>query len=303
VDGKKVSYVKIDVYQIVTDRIIALLESGTVPWRKPWKGGGPPQNLITKRSYRGINVFLLNATRFAAPFWLSFNQVQTIGATVRKGEHSCPVVFWKKFEVDPDDTKDEEQAKKRPPLLRYYNVFNVEQCEGVEASLLPAVAAKEFNPIDRCDEVVAKMPHRPKIVHGGGRAMYCPVQDRVTMPNTVSFDSPEFYYSTLFHELIHATGHGSRLGRNEIVNPSKFGSEPYSREELVAEMGAAFLCGHCGIETQTIENSASYVQGWLGRLRNDRRMIVYAAAHAQKACDCIRDVHHEAEGTSDAIAA
>ena len=179
-----------DVYQIVTDRIIAILESGTIPWRKPWKGGEPPQNLISRKPYRGINIFILNATRFGSPFWLSFKQVQGIGAMVRKGEKSFPVVFWKMLERDGEKSGDEK--KERVPLLRYYNVFNIEQCDKVSPSLLPKQETNQFEPIERCDEIVAAMPKRPKIVHGGGRAMYCPIKDTVTMPNTVSFDSLEF---------------------------------------------------------------------------------------------------------------
>jgi antirestriction protein ArdC len=288
VDGRKRVTLKKDVYQIITDRIIALLEAGAVPWRKPWKGGGPPQNLISRKTYRGINVFLLNSARFASPFWLSFKQVQSIGTMVRKGEHAFPVVFWKLCDVEGDGMEREEKQK-RAPLLRYYKVFNIEQCENVEPSLLPKLQTGTSQPLEQCDRLVAQMPKRPDIVHGGARATYCPLQDRVTMPNVVLFDSPEFYYSTLFHELTHATGHASRLSRTGITEPAGFGSDPYSREELVAEMGAAFLCGHCGIENRTIDESARYIQGWLDRLRNDRKLVVHAAAQAQKACDFILD--------------
>jgi antirestriction protein ArdC len=289
VDGTKRVTVRNDVYQIITDRIIALLESGTVPWRRPWKGGEVPQNLVSRKPYRGVNVFLLNSTRFASPFWLSFKQVQSIGAAVRKGEHAFPVVFWKLRDVENEDKAEEDkQREKRVPLLRYYGVFNIEQCENVRPSLLPKLETGEFQPIERCDQLVAQMPKRPKIVHGGARAAYCPIQDKVTMPKTVLFDSPEFYYSTIFHELTHATGHASRLSRKGITDPIHFGSDPYCREELVAEMGAAFLCGHCQIENRTIQESASYIRGWLDRLKNDRKLVVHAAALAQKACDFIR---------------
>jgi antirestriction protein ArdC len=288
--------VKNDVYQVVTDRIIMLLESGTIPWRRPWKGGEPPQNLVSRKPYRGINVFLLNATRFGSPFWLSFRQVQSIGASVRKGEHAFPVVFWKMLDGNGEEKKDETKERKHVPLLRYYKVFNIEQCENVKPSFLPKVEENNFHPIEQCDQIVAAMPKRPKIIHGGARACYSPIEDKVTMPNTVSFDSPEFYYSTLFHELTHATGHASRLCRKEVTEPIPFGTDPYSREELVAEMGAAFLCGHCRIENRTIAESASYIQGWLDRLRSDRKLIVHAAAQAQKACDFIRNVEHQAEG-------
>ena len=277
-----------DVYQIITDRIIALLESGTVPWRKPWKGGRPPQNLVSRRFYRGINVFLLNAARFGSPLWLSFKQVQSIGAAVRKGEQASPVVFWKLRKAADKETQD-QQRDRRAPLLRYYNVFNVEQCENVKSSLLPDVEQSEFRPIEQCEQLVARMPKRPSISHSGTRAAYCPIRDAVTMPNTTAFESPESYYSTLFHELTHATGHASRLSRKGITEPTHFGSDPYSREELVAELGAAFLCGHCRIANRTIDASASYIQGWLNRLRKERTIMVHAAAQAQKASDFIRD--------------
>jgi len=282
-----------DVYQIVTDRIMALLESGTIPWRKPWKGGEPPQNLISRKPYRGINIFILNATRFGSPYWLSFRQVQGIGAMVRKGEKAFPVVFWKM--LDRHSEESESEKKNRVPLLRYYNVFNIDQCDKVNPSLLPKPVTKEFEPIEHCEKLVAAMPKPPKVVHGGGRAMYSPAEDMVTMPNAASFDSPEFYYSTLFHELTHSTGHTSRLGRPGITEPIRFGSDPYSREELVAEMGAAFLCGHCGIENRTIQESAAYIRGWLDCLRNDRKLMVHAAAQAQKAGDFIRNVQDQTD--------
>jgi antirestriction protein ArdC len=276
-----------DVYQIVTDRIIALLESGTVPWKKPWKGGEMPQNVVSRKPYRGVNVFLLNATWFTSPFWLSFRQVQSIGGSVRKGERAFLVVFWKMLDVEDSDRKQGAKEHRHVPLLRYYKVFNVEQCENIKPSLLPDVETNQFKPLERCDRLVAAMPKRPDIVHNGGRAAYCPLRDTVTMPKTELFNSPEAYYNTLFHELTHSTGHASRLNRKEITDPIRFGSDPYSREELVAEVGAAFLSGHCRIEHRTIAESAAYIQGWLGRLRNDRKLIVHAAAQAQKAVDFI----------------
>lgn len=277
-----------DVHQIITDRILLRLETGTVPWRQPWKGGGPPHNLISRQPYRGVNVFLLNSTRFTAPSWLTFRQAQTLGGTVREGERSCPVVFWKWSEPDATQTESEPTPRRRAPLLRYYSVFNVEQCENVKIPGPPDSAPPQFHPLEQCDRLVARMPQRPRITHGGGRAAYCPGRDTVVMPNTTAFNTPESYYSTLFHELTHATGHASRLNRSGVTQPAGFGSDPYSREELIAEMGAAFLCGHCGLESHTLDDSASYIQGWLDRLREDRRLVVLAAAQAQRASDFIR---------------
>lgn len=256
------------------------MEAGTVPWHKPWIGGEPPQNFLSRRQYAGVNAFLLNASGFASPFWLTFRQVKTINASIRKGEKAWPVVFWKILEVNDPDAE-----RKNIPYLRYHSVFNIEQCENIK--LLPKPDTKPFAPIDRCEEVLANMPQKPKIVQNGDRAAYYPHLDKVAMPDQVLFESPEFYYGALFHELVHSTGHASRLNRKEIVEPIHFGSDPYSREELVAEMGAAFLCGYCRIESATLQNSAGYIQNWLNRLKDDKKLVVHAAANAQKASDFI----------------
>jgi antirestriction protein ArdC len=294
VDGKKESYVKNDVYQVITDRIVRLLESGTVPWHRPWRGGEVPQNLVSRRPYRGINVFLLNAAGFASPFWLSFKQIQTLGGRVKKGERSFPVVFWKIF------NEEEDGGAKRILFLRYYSVFNATQCEGIAVPALQPSLAVPFQPIEKCEQVVTAMPKRPAIHHNGGRACYSPPLDQITLPESKLFESSEEYYSTLFHEMTHATGHASRLNRKEIAELHRFGSDPYSREELVAEMGSAFLCGHCAIENKTIDNSAGYIQSWLARLKEDRKLVVHAAAQAQKACDFILAVQFtEEEGPTE----
>lgn len=288
VDGRK-RYVRTDVYQIVTDRIVRLLESGTVPWHQPWKGGNQwPRNLVSRKPYRGINVFLLKSAMYPSPFWLTFRQIQTLGGTVKKGERSFPVVFWKilKEEGDPE--------ARRIPFLRYYSVFNVTQCEGINVPVTQPVAVdRPFTPIDECERVVRDMQNPPAIRHHGGGACYIPALDAVSMPEAKLFESPEAYYSTLFHELTHATGHASRLNRAEVADQGRFGSDPYSREELVAEMGAAFLSAHCEIENKTIIQSANYIQEWLKRLKDDRKLVVHAAAQAQRACDFILNVEYK----------
>lgn len=289
---QKESYMKNDVYQIVTDRIVRLLESGTVPWHQPWKGENQwPQNFMSRKVYRGINLFLLNAVRYPSPFWLTFNQVQTLGGRVKKGERSFPVVFWKIFKEEGDS------EARRIPFLRYYSVFNLAQCEGINVPVIPTVETDpKFQPIGKCEQIVEAMPKRPDIHHNGARACYSPSLDAISMPEARVFESSEEYYSTLFHELTHATGHVSRLNRKEVTEPNQFGSDPYSREELVAEMGAAYLCGHCEIENTTIDQSASYIQHWLARLKDDRKLVVHAAVQAQKACDfsqCSKNVKRE----------
>jgi antirestriction protein ArdC/proteasome lid subunit RPN8/RPN11 len=286
--------VKRDVYRIVTDRIIQLLEKGTVPWHQPWKSADQwPQNLISRKKYRGINSFLLNTTKYASPFWLTFKQVQALGGSIRKGEKSFPVVFWKMFK------EEGVENPKRIPFLRYYSVFNISQCEGIAEPNNPSHGTTpKFKPLDQCERMVAGMPKPPTILHNGSRACYSPNLDEISMPKVELFESTEAYYSALFHELTHATGHVSRLNRSEVTGPVHFATEPYSKEELVAEMGAAFLCGHCAIENVTIDCSASYIEHWLVRLKEDRKLLIHAAAQAQKACDHIMDLKFPEEYTS-----
>jgi antirestriction protein ArdC len=271
-----------DVYQIVTDRVISLLESGTVPWRKPWAGGDQfPMNLASGKAYRGVNVWLLSCAGFSSPYWVSYKQAQDRGGSVRKGEKSSLAVFWKRLETTDKATGE----KKTIPMLRYYRVFNVEQCDGVD---YPKPEAREvtFNPIAAAESIVAAMPAPPAITHNEARAYYQRESDRVNMPKRETFAAETEYYSTLFHELIHATGHESRLGRlaNESTN---FGSSTYAKEELLAEMGAAYLNATAGILHSNIDNSAAYIASWLKRLKDDRKLVVMAAAAAQRASDFI----------------
>ena len=271
---------KSEVYQMVTDRIVRLLESGTVPWQTPWKARTHlPCNLITKRPYRGINVFLLMSMGYESPKWLTFRQAIQSGGTVKRGEKSCPVVFWKQMTIEDKESGETEKI----PLLRVYHVFNIAQCEGLQDAPSENVGA----PVTRPAEIVSNMPQPPVIKHGMVRAYYQPSEDLVGMPAPERFDGEAGYYATLFHELVHSTGHASRLNRPSITERNGFGSNPYCKEELVAEIGAAFLCGHAEIVERTIENSAAYLHGWLEQLRNDKILIVQAAAQAQKAADFI----------------
>jgi antirestriction protein ArdC len=277
-----------NVYEIITERILGKLEEGTVPWRKPWRGGeaGMPRNLQTGHPYRGINVFLLAATGYESPYWLTFRQARQRGGSVRSGEHGTPVVFWKWHQAQEQDAEN-RSTRRRVPFLRYYTVFNLEQCDGVFVPVTSMPPQRELSPIKRCEEVIAGMPDAPTIQKGRTQAAYLPTRDTVLMPARSAFKSAEAYYATLFHELAHATGHERRLARAAVMDTAAFGSHAYSKEELVAEMGAAFLCGHTGIEAATLENAASYIDSWLRVLRGDSRMVVQAATHAQKAADLI----------------
>jgi len=277
------------VYEIVTNKIIEKLEEGVVPWRKSWSSEAP-KNLVSGKEYRGINPFLLDSMGFASPYWLTFRQAKSLGGYVRKGEKSTPVVFWKNWSsLEQNDEGKLEETRRF--VLRYYSCFNIEQCS-LPPEEVPAEdpTTKHFDPIPKAESVVKAMPSAPEITHQSQRACYSPILDIVNMPKPESFDAPVNYYSTLFHELTHSTGHESRLNRDSITDPVRFGSHTYSREELIAEMGAAFLNGHCGLVDQTLDNSASYIQGWLGRLRNDPKLVVQAAGKAQRAADYILDV-------------
>jgi antirestriction protein ArdC len=277
-----------DVYKEVTDRIIAALEEGTVPWRRPWKIEGGHRNLVSKKPYRGINPFLLELTAmeegYEKPYWVTYKQAEALGGNVKKGEKSTLVVFWKILNFDTDERdKDGNKKVKKVPLLRYYRVFNVAQCEGIEDKV-PVIEENDFDPIERAEQVISDMPNPPSFSWGGDRAYYNFATDAIRLPAKKRFDSAEAYYSTAYHEMIHSTGHKDRLGR--IKDWAMFGSDPYAQEELVAEMGAAMLCGVSGIEVQK-ENTAAYIQHWIERFKDDKKLLVSAAGQAQKAADSI----------------
>ncbi|HSR51412.1 MAG TPA: zincin-like metallopeptidase domain-containing protein, partial [Acidobacteriota bacterium] len=223
---------------------------------------------------------------YSSPFWLTFRQAKQLGGSVRKGQRSVAVVFWKILKKKDEECQGDEETI-RVPLLRYYRVFNVEQCEGLPQEKIPVIEEREIQPLKCAEQIVAGMPCPPEIRHGSTGAFYSPEADQIQMPRRGFFETCQDYFSTLFHELTHSTGAKSRLGRLDGKAPAPFGSAEYSREELVAEMGAAFLCGECGIEQATLENSAAYISHWLDKLKSDPRLVVTAAAQAQKAADFI----------------
>ncbi len=281
------------VYERITEQVVSLLEQGVIPWRKPWAGSESwPKNLTSGKCYRGVNPFMLSVTAwgkgYESAYWLTYRQAKERGGHVRKGEKGTTVIFWKQWTKDDRDPITGAPCKKTIPILRAYSVFNVEQTADVEYPK-PAEELIDFCPIERCEGVVSGMPSPPAIEHGGHSAEYRPSADTIFMPRPERFRSAEHYHSTLFHELTHSTGAAGRLARPGITSPTGFGSPEYAREELIAEMGAAYLCGHCGIETATIEDSAAYVGNWLKRLRQDPKLVIQAASKAQKAADFILD--------------
>ena len=273
-----------DVYSIVTDRIIALLEKGTVPWRMPWTRAGLPHNFVTKRNYRGINVYLLAMLGYEHNAFLTVNQLKDeFNGKVKQGEKGTPVVFWNWKDVTDEDSKETKQV----PFLRYYMVFNVAQCEGIPENQFPApeVLTKKGT-IEACEKIIESMPKRPEVKFKEQRAYYHPLLDYINMPKLKTFESSERFYETYFHELIHSTGHITRLNRKELMEMEEFGGESYSIEELIAEMGASFLKSLCDFAPE-FEQHAAYIQGWLNKLKNDKHFVIYAAGKAQNAVDYI----------------
>lgn len=275
-------------YEIITDRIIETLNSGIIPWRKEWKdsgrngGGALPYNLTSGKAYRGINVLTLMCASYQTNGWCTYKQAQSLGYQVRKGEKSAPVVYWN----FPDK---KQKGEGRAPWMRVYSVFNVSQLDGVPSDL--PFDGEAFDGIASADKVAAgymASASHPTLAHGGSSAYFAPSRDLVQMPPQLAFTSPETYYSTLFHEFVHSTGIKARLDREELQGIQRFGDCDYSKEELTAEFGAAFLCGEAGISNEPLlTNSAAYIQNWVSKLENDKTMVVQAAQRAQKAADYI----------------
>ncbi len=282
------------IYEMVTSAIISALKEGVVPWRKPWHVDSfLPVNAISNKPYRGVNVLLLSMSRYTDHRWITYKQAQEKGGTVKKGERSTMVVFWKQWQPSATMT-NEEIALERPrhaPVLRYYNVFNVEQCQDVNlAEVYRSTQLKEHERIERADMLVRMMPDPPRIVEGGRSAWYRPSDDLVQVPPISTFETADAFYSTLFHELGHSTGHERRLNRSGVIGDIQFGSGEYSKEELVAELTAAFCCATMSLDNSLTADAASYIQGWLSVLKADPKVVVIAAAQAQRAADHIRGV-------------
>lgn len=281
------------VYQIITDKMVAALTAGTAPWRKPWNATTDGPRNIEGRRYHGMNVFLLLAAGYDSPYWMTYNQAKNLGGQVRKGEKSTIVTYWKMLRV-PD--KNDPSKTATVPMLRYYNVFNLEQVDGIDAPTTDTAPAVEFTPSEAADKVIANYPNAPLIHHHGDQAYYSPTTDQITLPARDAFTTPDGYYSTAFHEMGHSTGHASRLARKDWTGYG-FGSHNYGREELVAEMTAAFLAAETGI-TATFDNSAAYLASWIQTIQADVRAVVWAAGKAQHAADYI--LNREQSHTDDA---
>lgn len=271
------------IYQDVTNKIIAQLETGATPWVKPWRdtGGAADRNLISGKPYRGVNRLLLSIAMQPGNTWATFKQWQEKGAMVRKGEHGVRIVYFQKVKGVEQVSDDGEAVAARGgyALLKSYFVFNEAQVDGYEAP--QAEPSRPFDTMAKCESTISKS--NAIVLHGGDRAFYSPSADIIKLPHQASFDSPSSYYATAFHELMHWTGATKRLDRN--LSKGHFGNPEYAFEELVAEIGAAYLCADHGVQGDL--RHAGYIQSWMRALKDHERAIFKACALAQAGVDYI----------------
>ena len=287
-----------NVYQMVTDRIVAQLEQGLIPWHKPWTGvgleDGGAVNYVSRKPYSMLNQMLLGREGE----YLTFKQIKERGGSIKKGAKAGVVVFFttttytKREEVQEDGSTETVNVVKEHlmPVLKYYNVFHIDDCEGIESKIkVEEDAGPKISPIESAEKVLNGYVEREKELQFRNniptdRAYYSPTLDLISVPMLTQYEIAEEYYSTTFHEAVHSTMPESRCNRKSEQKLAAFGSEDYSREELVAEIGSAMLCNNVGIDCEkAFKNSVAYIQGWLKKLKDDNRMIVWAASRAEKA--------------------
>jgi len=314
---------RVDAYKMAADAVLAAMERGTVPWRMPWTQGpgALPQNLASRRPYRGINVFLLAMAGYPSPFWLTFKQAKTLGGQVRKGEKATTAILWKQTKkrlrtpaevaaakANGDTVRKDEKGQFVLLILaRRFALFNVAQVDGLQdVPEVEQIGDPTWSPEEAAEAIAAGYPDGPSVAEGGSSASYAPARDHVQMPDRGRFTEATDWHATLFHELAHSTGHADRLGRPDLVDPkATFGSVKYAREELTAEMAAAMLCTVAGIDAAPLtERHAAYVEHWRERIGEDPKLVVIAAQRAQKACDLILgpDQDQDTETTAAATA-
>ena len=297
---KNGNHKRVDVYQMVTDRVLAQLEQGIIPWQKPWKNiasdnvGDLAISYASQEPYSFLNQMLLGRNGE----WLTFNQIKKLNGNIKKGAKAGMVVFFKRIVVDGTkaDSCEVEDSENRGgkviPMLKYFPVYHIDDCEGIESKIKVTEQPKEeevIEPIEAAEKVVKgylKREHTLRLHNDkpSSRAFYSPMFDEVTVPMMKQYGIKDEYYSTLFHELTHSTMTPERMNRQDGMKSHKFGSQDYSREELVAELGAAMLCAATGIKNDaTFKNSVAYIQGWVKHLTDDKKAIVWAASRAEKA--------------------
>ena len=293
-----------DLYQVITDKILDEIEkTGKLNWVKEWKTKRGtnvfPMNGISKKRYEGINFFLLSMHDYVNPYWLTYKQVEQLGGNVRKGEKSTMIVFWKLNEYTKTNEATQQDEVKKVPILRYYNVFNVEQCENItiEADKVPEVEYNDNQKIEIAQNIVDSYQTREAInydIKESDRAYYRPSTDSITMPLIGQFNSSQAFYSTFFHEISHSTGHQKRLNRKEVVETTYFGSCDYGTEELTAELTSAFICAEIGISNETTErNSVAYLKNWKNAIKGDKKLFLMASQRASKSAKYILNKQEE----------
>lgn len=288
-----------EMYEAISEKIITMLDKGIIPWQKPWDAESEsPRNIVSKKAYRGINTWLLAFNTYTSPYWGTFNQLSNKGATIKKGEKGTKIYFYsfvRKMVLDekgkPVLNEKGEKVYNQFPMIKEYTVFNLDQCTGLEIAKPEKKEKSDNEKIEICESIWANYANHPSLSHGGDRAFYSSTDDSIRMPEFNSFISAEAYYSTLFHEAGHSTGHQNRLNR-DLKN--WFGLEKYGREELVAEFCASYLGAVAGIQKE-IDNSVAYIQSWSKAIKNDPAMIMVCASKAQKAADMILGIKENEE--------
>ncbi|MCS0397893.1 zincin-like metallopeptidase domain-containing protein [Vibrio diabolicus] len=290
-----------DVYTRITNRIIVDLEKGVKSWTKPWNAANTEGRIVLPKrhngeAYQGINILSLWASSmdqgFTSPIWMTFRQAKELGGHVIKGEKGSLVVYANTLQRTEENESGEE-VELQIPYMKGYTVFNVEQIEGL--------ADEYYDKPEPAGEAVERIAHadkffdttRASILHGGDRAYYAISPDYIKLPHIEAFRDAESYYATLAHEMTHWTRHESRLDRD--LGRKKWGDEGYAQEELVAELGAAFLCADLGLTLEDREDHAAYIGSWLQVLKDDKRAIFRAAAHAQRAVNYLHSLQEGKE--------
>jgi antirestriction protein ArdC len=292
-----------DLYDVITSKILDEIEkTNKLNWVKSWKtkqASNYPMNGLTKRRYEGINFFLLSMHDYLSPYWLTYKQVEQLGGNVKKGEKATMIVFWKMNEYTKTNATTQQDEIKKIPLLRYYNVFNVEQCENIviNGDVRADIEYNDNEKIDIAQNIVEGYKVRETIAYDikeSDRAYYRPSTDSITMPLLGQFSSSESFYSTFFHEISHSTGHKDRLNRKEVVETSFFGSCDYGLEELTAELTSAFICAEIGISNVNLErNSIAYLKNWKNAINGDKKLFLIASQRASKSAKFILNKQEE----------
>ena len=268
----------------ITNQIISDLEAGVISWDRPFLSG-LPMNYTSGKKYNGINALVLGMSNFSNPYWLTFNQARQAGGQIKKGSKGTPIIFYKLNDYAKEKDNGELELK-TIPYMQYSTVFNYEQTKGLKDKFIKV----KNNPIKTAELIAENMQNKPKIIPSN-QPCYMPMSDQVGINSINCFKSAQGYYSTLFHELGHSTGHEDRLNRQSSDKTRNFGSEDYSKEELIAEFTSAFLCGQAGIIRDTRTNQSAYIQSWLKALKNDKSQLIKASSQAQKAFNYITNLN------------